>query len=66
MLKVNNSEFQIGDLVYLKTDPEQRQRIVTGILTRPTSLIYYVSLGDNETIHYDIEISKEQNINHLL
>jgi hypothetical protein len=55
--------FEIGGFVYLKTDPEQLIRVVTGITIRPGGLLEYkVSNADNETTHYEIELSLEPNI----
>jgi hypothetical protein len=55
------TKFQIGQIVYLKTDTEQLPRIVTGILFRSKHCIYYLSQAINETRHYDYEISVEVN-----
>ena len=55
-----NIEFHIGQSVYLKTDDQQKQRIVTGITIRPNSmLVYHLAMGDSETAHFGIEISNE-------
>lgn len=56
------TRFEIGQIVYLKTDPEQNERIITGIMVRPTMLIYYIAFGMNETTHYDIEITTEKDV----
>jgi hypothetical protein len=53
--------FDIGDIVFLKTDTEQLPRVITGILMRPNGFLYYLSNSTNETSHYEIEISKEVN-----
>ncbi len=53
--------FDIGDIVFLKTDSEQLPRIITAILMRPNGFLYYLSNSTNETSHYEIEISKEIN-----
>ena len=55
-------EFFIGQMVYLKTDIEQRKRIVTGINIRPLNAITYtLALGDGDEMnHYGIEISTER------
>lgn len=53
--------YNIGDIVYLKTDTEQKVRIVTGILIRANIYIYYLSSCTEESSHYDIEISSEVN-----
>lgn len=54
----------IGDYVYLKTDIEQYKRIVTGYTVRDSSekVVYLLSLGTEETSHYECEISKEQDV----
>lgn len=59
-MKINN-EFEIGDIVYLRTDEEQKQRIITGITIRPGFLIYHVSHCNFEGGHYDFEITKDKN-----
>lgn len=51
-------EFKIGNKVRLKTDTERTARMITGILLRPNSILYYVSLVNQETIHYGIELIK--------
>jgi hypothetical protein len=57
-----NTEFEIGELCYLKTDIDQQERIVTGIMQRPNCILYYLSLGCNETVHYSIEMTKTKDI----
>jgi len=53
-------EFDYGEEVYLKTDPDGYKRIVTGFRLRPgTDVIEYgLSLGESETWHYGIEITR--------
>jgi len=53
-------KYNIGQEVYLKTDPDQLKRPVTGILLRKGSIIYYLSSGVDETSHYDFEITTER------
>lgn len=56
-------EHEIGDSVFLKSDPEQCEMIVTGFIIRPAgNLLYMLSLGTQETYHYGIEISVEKNV----
>lgn len=56
-------EFEIGQIVYLKMDNEQRERMVTGISLRPNrSVTYCLALGTTETWHYSIEIDSEKDI----
>lgn len=54
--------FDIGDSVYLKTDPEQSERLVTGISVRQNGITYAISHLTNESWHYDFEITKERDI----
>lgn len=60
-MMVIDNVYAIGELVYLKTDPDQDQRLITGIIVRATSLIYELSLADRASNHYDFEIVKEEN-----
>ncbi len=50
--------FEIGDIVYLKTDPDQKKRIIIGVLIRQNSIEYDLSMGNIASWHYDFEISK--------
>jgi hypothetical protein len=54
--------FDIGDSVYLKTDPEQCERLVTGVNIRQNGISYALSHLTNESYHYDFEISKDRDI----
>lgn len=55
--------FEIGDIVFLKTDPDQRQRIVTSILVRDGgTLSYELSCGTDSKWVYGLEISSEKNV----
>lgn len=56
-------EFKIGEIVYLKTDVEQKARIILKYLIDNQGVIYIVGLsGYDHTEHYSIEISREVNI----
>ena len=54
------TEFEFGDIVYLKTDPDQNQRMVVGFDARPGFMVVMLASGTNTTSHYPIEISKEK------
>ena len=60
MIVIDN-KFDIGDIVYAVTDPEQNPRIVTGILKRMTSVIYETAQGVNSCWFNDYEISPIKN-----
>jgi len=56
-------EFRIEQIVYLKMDNEQHQRMVTGISLRPNnSVTYCLAFNNTETWHYAIEITGERDI----
>ena len=59
MTKIN---FNIGYYVYLKTDIDQHKRIVTGYTVRFNEVTYLLSLGEDESTHYELEISHEIDI----
>ena len=54
--------FDLGEEVFLKTDPDQLKRIVTGACIRPTAITYELTCGIDCTWHYDFEISLEKDI----
>ncbi len=56
------NKFDLEDEVYLKTDPEQLMRMVTGIYVKPGNVIVYeLSHIGSTSDHYDFEITKEVN-----
>ena len=59
-------EYSIGQIVYLRTDPEQHHRMVTSITESPNGITYGLSLGDEQTWHYSIEISPDRDIAKIL
>lgn len=61
-MKVIDPEFEIGDIVYLKTDREQLPRIVYCYRVYTESIIYDIASGTITSSHYSFEISKEQNV----
>jgi len=54
--------FNIGDYVYLKTDIDQYKRLITGYTVRFNEVTYLLSLGEEESTHYELEISNEIDI----
>lgn len=55
-------KYTIEQEVYLRTDPEQFKRLVTGILKRQNTIIYYVVCGTDETAHYEFELTTEKSL----
>jgi hypothetical protein len=62
-MMVIDNKFNIGQEVYLKTDADQRLRMVTAIIIRPgNSYSYELTWGTDSRWHYDIEITTEKNV----
>lgn len=59
-MKIVENDFEIGEEVYLKTDPLQNFRIVTGVLIRRNEITYELSCGTENSWHYDYEINKNK------
>lgn len=59
---MDNVKHWIADIVYLKTDTNQKERMVTGIRIYPTGIIYELTHCDSVSYHYDFEISIEKNV----
>ena len=51
-----------GDIIYLRTDPEQRPRMVTVIRLTPSQIVYELSCGHESSEHYDIEMSASSDV----
>ena len=55
--------FNIGDVVYLKTDRDQHERIIVGILVRPEGLLYDLACGSVDTRFFrEMELSIEKDV----
>lgn len=61
-MMVIDNKYEFGDIVYLKTDRDQFERIVIGIKVSPIGILYRVAVGAVETDHYDMELTTEKNI----
>ena len=62
-MMVIDNKYEFGQEVYLKTDVDQRVRIVTSLIIRPNGCISYeLSCGVDTRWHYDFEISTEKNV----
>lgn len=54
------TKYGFGDLLYLKTCPDQWSRIVTGINAYPSGVVYVLSLGSSTSYHYEIEVTDKK------
>lgn len=61
MLNIDN-KYDIGQIVYLKTDTDQFARMVTAITVTKDAIVYNLSLGISDSKRYDIEISESADI----
>lgn len=50
----------VGDIVYLRTDPEQYARLVLEILINPNGPRYCLGFGSSTSWHYGMEFSHEK------
>lgn len=61
------TEYIFGDIVYLKTDVNQEQWIITDIFLHPNNVcVYTIACGSSKHDAYDFELSREQNSNKKL
>lgn len=62
-MMVIDNKYGFGQEVYLKTDTDQKLRLITGILVRPNGCISYeLSCGVDTRWHYDFEVTTERDV----
>lgn len=62
MAMVIDNRYEIGDMVYLVTDPDQLLRIVTSLRVTKCDIIYTLSCGPSNCDAYDYEMSAEKSL----
>lgn len=55
---VIDNKFNFEQTVFLRTDPEQRPRLVTGICARKNFIEYQLACGNLFSWHQEFEISE--------
>ena len=55
-------KYDIGQPVYLKTDPAQCVHLVTRVCVSSLGIAYELTLGSESSWHYDFEITRERGI----
>lgn len=55
-----NIEFEIGDIVYLKTDVDQLPRQILSYQIDDTSTLYNIISGTVTSTHYGVELSHDK------
>ena len=61
-MMVIDNKFDFGDKVYLETDVDQKERVVTEFRVTKTGILYSLSCGVDKSWHYDFEITTEKNV----
>lgn len=54
--------YEIGSIVYLITDPDQRERMIIGIYVCAHGLTYELRHESATSWHYDFEFTKEKDL----
>lgn len=51
----------IGDIVYLRTDPDKHARLIVGVIQKfPSGVVKFkLAKGDTFSKHYEFELEKE-------
>ena len=57
-----NNHFVLNEFVYLITDPDQKERMVTAIKVNMNGLLYKLSCGNTDSWHTKSEISREKDV----
>lgn len=56
-----NNKFKLGEVVFLRTDPDQFARIIVAIqITVDGGMLYKLAIGMNEQWHYEVELTREK------
>jgi hypothetical protein len=55
-------KYKIGQIVYLKTDPDQFGRLVVGYNLRYGHNLLVLAFAEDETAHYEFEVSEQKDI----
>jgi len=61
-----DTKYDIGDTVFLKTDYDQKERLVTRIQMTQGNVMYEVSCGTENSWHYDFELATEKDLRKVL
>lgn len=57
-----NSKYGLNELVYLITDTEQKERMITGVKFNLNGHVYTLQKGTEESFHYEQEITRDKDI----
>ena len=57
-----NTPYNLGDILYLKTDIEQLERMICKIVVQQGLIMYGLALGSTYSEHYDFEITAKKDL----
>lgn len=55
-----DNEYNIGDIVYLRTDAEPMPRLVIGLIVSQNGILYQLAQGVEISTHYDFEMTVDK------
>jgi len=55
-----NNKFELKQVVFLITDNDQYQRIITGIQISQNNLLYRLACGTSESWHFEYELATDK------
>ena len=55
-----NNKFELEEIVFLITDNDQYQRIITGIQIYKNGILYRLACGVADSWHYEYEIERNK------
>lgn len=58
--------YDIGEIVFLITDEEQAERIITRVYVNPNGVAYELSCGIASSTHFEMEMTRTLNIHKQL
>lgn len=54
------TKLELGDILYFKNDPEQREFILIGVIARPGCIVLELRYDGDLIEAYEFEVSKEK------
>jgi hypothetical protein len=54
--------YDLGDILYLITDPDQRERMVSAVIVRERGVCYELSCGSQSSWHSGMECSAQKDV----
>lgn len=58
-----DTKFNIGEIVFLITDEDQKARMVVSLKIYDKGILYCLACGTEETYHYEMEIASQKSFN---